>query len=110
MPRFLVKRVWGEVDEATMAQNGLRSRQTSEREFPEVVWEHSHVAVDPDGAVISFCVYEAPDQDRLIAHSRAVGAHFIDELFEIAGDVTPNDFPREPPAEPSKPAGPAESG
>jgi hypothetical protein len=104
MPRFLIKRVWGAVDEAVMAENGRRSVQIQDERFRDIVWEHSHVAVDSDGRVVSFCVYEAPDVDRLREHSRAVGGHFIDEVLEIAGDVTPEDFEADREDDAPKPA------
>jgi hypothetical protein len=99
MPRFLIKRNWGNVDEATMAVNGRRSREIREAEFPEIVWEHSHVVVDPDGNVVSFCVYKADGMDVLMKHSRQLGDHFVDEVHEISGDIGPEDFPPLPDAD-----------
>jgi hypothetical protein len=75
-----------------MMENGRRSRRVGEQFFPEIVWEHSHVTVDPDGRVVSFCVYQADDPDILKKHGTAVGGHFIDEIFEISGDISPGDF------------------
>jgi hypothetical protein len=49
--------------------------------------------VDDDGLVRTFCIYESPDPQTIREHSRALGYHHIDEIFEIAGDVTPADFP-----------------
>jgi hypothetical protein len=72
---------------------GRKSRVLTEEEFPEITWEHSHVVVDDAGKVRTFCVYKAPDEDAVMAHSAALGQHEIDELVEIAGDVTPADFP-----------------
>jgi hypothetical protein len=40
-----------------------------------------------------FCVYRAPDPETLGSHGERVGAHRIDDIWEIAGDVTPADFP-----------------
>ena len=76
-----------------MPEVGKRSRLLTENEFPEITWEHSHVVVDDAGKVRTFCVYAAPDEQAVQAHSAALGQHVLDELHEIAGDVTPADFP-----------------
>ena len=41
-------------------------------------------------------VYEAPDEETVRRHSQKLGSHYIEEVFEIAGDVTPADFPPSP--------------
>ena len=92
MPRYLVVRKF-EVNEDAMPDVGRRSREIAEEEFPEIVWEHSHVIVDDDGLVKTYCVYEAPSEEVVREHSRFLGQHKIDGLFEIAGDVSPADFP-----------------
>ena len=79
--------------ESEMPTIGRRSREILEQQFPDVVWEHSHVVVDNEGKVRTFCVYQAPDEDALLAHSQQLGMHSIESLDEIAGDVTPADFP-----------------
>ena len=43
---------------------GRRSREIIEDELPEITWEHSHVVVEPDGNVLTYCVYDAPDEER----------------------------------------------
>ena len=75
---------------------GRRSRALVEGEFPEITWEHSHVVVDVEGKVSTYCVYCAPNEDMVMAHSRRLGDHTIEGLLEIAGDVTPADFPPVP--------------
>ena len=92
MPRYLIVRSF-DVGEEQMPPVGRRSRELTEVEFPEITWEHSHVIVDDRGLVRTYCVYEAPDEDMVRAHARRLGEHTIDELHEIAGDVTPADFP-----------------
>ncbi|TMM07018.1 MAG: DUF4242 domain-containing protein [Actinobacteria bacterium] len=92
MPRYLVVRTF-EVDEDAMPNVGRRSRKIIEQEFPEITWEHSHVIVDESGTVRTFCVYGAPNEETVRSHSTRLGKHQIDDLMEIAGDVTPADFP-----------------
>ena len=41
----------------------------------------------------TYCVYEAPNEEIVREHSKRLGQHTIDVLHEIAGDVTPADFP-----------------
>jgi hypothetical protein len=94
MPRYLVVRTF-EVDQEAMPEVGRRSLEIAREEFPEITWEHSHVIMD-GGIVRQFCIYGAPDPETLRRHSKRVGAHRIDDLWEIAGDVTPADFPSAP--------------
>ena len=92
MPRYLVVRSF-EVGEDQMPAIGRRSRLLTEGDFPDITWEHSHVVVNDTGLVRTFCVYAAPDEAIVREHSKKLGKHTIDELVEIAGDVTPADFP-----------------
>jgi hypothetical protein len=92
MPRYLIVRSF-EVVEDEMPRVGRRSRQLVENEFPEITWEHSHVVVQDDGSVMTYCIYAAPSEEAVRSHSEALGLHKVDVLQEIAGDVTPADFP-----------------
>jgi hypothetical protein len=92
MPRYLIVRSF-EVVEDEMPRVGRRSRQLVENEFPEITWEHSHVVVQDDGSVMTYCIYAAPSEEAVRNHSEALGLHKVDVLQEIAGDVTPADFP-----------------
>jgi hypothetical protein len=76
-----------------MGDVGRRSRMLTEDVFPEITWHHSHVVVDAGGKVRTYCVYEAPDEDVIRRHADKLGWHTVDGIFEIAGDVTPDDFP-----------------
>jgi Protein of unknown function (DUF4242) len=90
--RYMIVRTF-DVGEDEMPAVGRRSRELVENEFPEVTWEHSHVVLDDTGNVRTFCVYEAPSEDVVRAHSTRLGQHQIDSVVEIVGDVTPADFP-----------------
>jgi hypothetical protein len=92
MPRYIIVRSF-DVGEAEMPEVGRRSRKIVETELPEITWEHSHVVVDDSGKVRTFCIYTAPSEDVVRQHSTRLGQHVIDSLDEIAGDVTPADFP-----------------
>jgi Protein of unknown function (DUF4242) len=92
VPRFLIVRLFS-IAESQLPTYGRRSRELVDGDFPEITWEHSHVVVSPEGDVRTFCVYEAPDEEMVRDHSRRLGAHQIEALHEIAGDVSPADFP-----------------
>ncbi len=94
MPRYLIERTF-DVEEQAMPEVNRRSRRIAIEQMPEIVWEHSHVAVDDAGTVKTFCVYGAPSEDAVRRHAEALGNHRIDMIVEIAGDVTPEDFPLE---------------
>ncbi|TMK83482.1 MAG: DUF4242 domain-containing protein [Actinobacteria bacterium] len=95
MPKYVIERDFS-IGEERMPEVGRRSRQIIEEQFPTVTWLHSHVTVDSEGHVRSFCVYEAPDEETVREHSRLLGWHKIVGIFEVAGDVTPEDFPLTP--------------
>jgi alkyl hydroperoxide reductase subunit AhpC len=92
MTRFLVVRSF-EVGTEQMPTLGRRSRVLTEEQFPDITWEHSHVVVDDEGLVRTYCIYDAPTAENVREHSKMLGQHTIDELHEIAGDVSPADFP-----------------
>jgi Nickel responsive protein SCO4226-like len=92
MPRYLLIRSF-EVGESQMPTLGRRSRELIEDDFPEITWEHSHVVVDDEGLVHTYCVYDAPSEDVVYEHGKKLGRHTIDAVHEIAGDVSPADFP-----------------
>ena len=81
------------VGESEMPNVGRRSRALIENEFPEITWEHSHVVVDDEGNVRTYCIYAGLDEQVVREHSSRLGQHTLDEIGEIAGDVTPADFP-----------------
>jgi hypothetical protein len=92
MPRYVIQRRF-DVGSDQMPEIGRRSRQIIENEFPNVVWVHSHIAVEEDGNVRTFCLYDAPDLEAIKQHAEMLGYHQVDGVYEVAGDVTPADFP-----------------
>jgi hypothetical protein len=92
MPRYLIVRRF-DVTSDEMPEVGRRSRRTIEESYPEITWEHSHVVVDGEGTVFTYCIYDSPDEPMLHAHAADLGKHTIESVHEIAGDVTPADFP-----------------
>jgi hypothetical protein len=82
-----------DVAESEMPEVGTRSRKIIDESYPSIIWEHSHVVVGADGTVMTYCVYEAPSDEVVREHASDLGKHTIDSISEIAGDVTPADFP-----------------
>jgi hypothetical protein len=92
MPRYLVERTYT-VGMDKLPMVATRSKAIGHHRFPEITWEHSHVVLDSEGVPKSFCVYAAPDEEVLRQHASMLGDHQIQVIYEIAGDVTPDDFP-----------------
>ena len=92
MAKYLVQRRF-HVAENEMPRVGRRSRQVIEQDYPEITWHHSHVVVDESGNVRTYCVYDAPNEDVVRSHAEQLGLHDVAGVYEIAGDVTPDDFP-----------------
>jgi hypothetical protein len=93
MGRYLIERTFDEVDEEQLRAIGARSKAIATEQFPEIVWEHSHVVTDDDGNIKSFCVYTAPSDQMIRDHAGALGFHQLGAVYEIGGDISPADFP-----------------
>ena len=92
MPRYLVERSYT-VDMDRLPSVATRSKAIGHHRFPEIVWEHSHVFLDDDGTPKSYCIYAAPSETMVREHAVLLGDHTIQNIYEIAGDVSPADFP-----------------
>jgi hypothetical protein len=92
MPRYLIERTYT-VPMDDVPAVATRSKAIGHHRFPEIVWEHSHVVLDDEGIPKSFCVYSAPNEEMVREHATRLGDHVVVVIYEIAGDVTPDDFP-----------------
>ena len=92
MAMYLVERQF-EVREEDMPAIGRRSRSLIEGQFPEITWVRSHVTLDERGLVKTFCLYGAPSEEAVRKHAAELGMHQVLSVFEVVGDVTPDDFP-----------------
>jgi hypothetical protein len=92
MPRYLVERTYT-VDADTVPTVATRSKAIAHYHYPEIIWEHSHVVVGSDGTPKSFCIYDAPTEEMVREHANRLGDHVVTTIYEVAGDVTPDDFP-----------------
>jgi Protein of unknown function (DUF4242) len=91
MPRYLIERVFGEAVEEDMGRISSNSKRILEEDFPDMTWDHSYVVSDASG-IKTFCIYEAPNEERIREHAMQVGEHAITQLYEIGGTVTPADL------------------
>lgn len=92
MPRYMIERSFGPISDEEMLAAAVRSDQVASERFPGITWEHSHICVEPEGSITTFCVYSAPDEGVLREHANAFGGHVITRLHEIAEDVTPDEI------------------
>jgi len=94
MTRYLVERVWDPLEEEEMSAKGPLSKQILKEnaQFSPVVWEHSHTVMDEDGRIKSYCVYSSPNTDLIREHAHLLGGHSVIHIYEIGGDVSPDDF------------------
>lgn len=93
MPRYLIERNWGKIDEADLAEVGERNRLVLTKDFPDLSWERSDVVSDEEGVLKTFCMYTAPNAERLYEHATELGGHVVDTIYEVGGTVSPQDFP-----------------
>ena len=87
MPRYIVQRNLGKVTDEELEAAARKSKQIREANFPDVGWEHSHVVKTKNG-MMTFCVYSAPNVQRVREHARAAGLP-ADEVFDLVTDVDP---------------------
>ena len=92
MPKFLIDRNFSKITEDQLAGFARDSKRIAIDRFHDVVWHHSHVVIDPDGVVHTFCIYSAPTEARIREHAAAFGGHNIDWISVIADDVDPEEI------------------
>jgi Protein of unknown function (DUF4242) len=94
MPRYVIERAWTALEEEEMASKGALSKRilTENAQFSPVTWEHSHVVMDEDGQLKSFCVYSSPNTELIREHAALLGDHKVAGIYEIGGDISPADF------------------
>lgn len=94
MPRYVIERFFDQISDDDMLAATVRSDKLLMERYPDITWEHSHVVLDDDGTIKTFCIYEAPNEDMIREHADAVGAHVISKVYELVDDVTPQDVRR----------------
>jgi hypothetical protein len=92
VPKFLIDRNFSKITEDELGEFAKNSKRLAIERFHDVIWHHSHVVIDPDGVVHTFCVYSAPDESRIREHAAAFGGHSIDWISVIADEVDPEEI------------------
>jgi Protein of unknown function (DUF4242) len=94
MPRYLIERVWDSIQEEEMAAKGPLSKRilTQDEQFSAIAWEHSHMVMAEDGQLKSFCVYSSPSTELIREHAELLGDHTVKAIYEIGGDISPDEF------------------
>jgi Protein of unknown function (DUF4242) len=92
VPKFLIDRNFSKITEAELGEFAKNSKRLAIERFHDVIWHHSHVVIDPDGVVHTFCVYSAPTESRIREHAAAFGGHSIDWISVIADEVDPEEI------------------
>jgi hypothetical protein len=92
MPRYVVETDFGRISEEEMQEFAVRGKMLEAEHFPDINWEGSRVCTGADGSIKSFCVYEAPGSDRLQQHTDIVKAGLVCRMFEIVGEIDPEDI------------------
>jgi hypothetical protein len=92
VPKYLIDRNFSKITEEQLGDFARNSKRIAIETYHDVVWHHSHVVIDPDGVVHTFCIYSAPSEERIREHAAAFGGHQIDSISEIAGDVDPDEI------------------
>jgi hypothetical protein len=91
VPMYLIDRNFSTITEEELGEFAKNSKRLARETYTDVVWHHSHVVIDPNGVVHTFCVYSAPSESRIREHAQAFGGHQIDSIAVIAGEVDPAD-------------------
>jgi hypothetical protein len=65
MPRYLIERFFDRISDEDMLAATARSDRIAAERYPEINWEHSHVVMDDDGAIKTYCIYSAPTGEML---------------------------------------------
>ena len=81
MTKFMVERTF-HVTEDQMEFVGRRSNEVVRDQYPEITWHHSHVVVQDDGKVRTYCIYEAPTPEAIRRTAKANGLP-VDRITEV---------------------------
>jgi hypothetical protein len=89
MPRYLVERLFDHISDDDMLAAAVRSDTVRQEDFPELTWERTHVCVEEDGSITTFCIYAAPTEADIRRHAEAFGSHVVGRVWEIVEDMSP---------------------
>lgn len=87
--RYLVVQCWADGTTREHIDAALHDLDTQSQDASR---EHSHLATNERGNVVSYGVYRADDDAVVRRHTTRIAAGDITELYEIGGDVRPDDL------------------
>ena len=87
MPRYFLERTVGDVTREELDAIAERSTEIRLARYPQITWEHTHVARSPEG-LKAFCIYESPDPESVKAHAAELGVP-LDRFYEVETDLSP---------------------
>jgi hypothetical protein len=87
MQEYVIERHFGPIKFSDLDEpEWVARRKAAFAQFPEIVWEHSHI-IESDEGLVTFCVYRAPSAQYIRDHAAAAGVP-ADKVME-ATLVTP---------------------
>ena len=89
MPRYLLERNVGDVTREELDRIAARSQEIRAARYPQITWEHTHVARSPEG-LKAFCLYESPDAESVKAHASELGLP-LERFYEVETDLAPHE-------------------
>lgn len=87
MPRYLIERAVGDVTQSQLDEVVERATRVREERFPDISWLHTHV-VRTESGLTAYCVYDAPEPDRIRQHAEAIGLP-AQAIHEIEAELVP---------------------
>jgi hypothetical protein len=85
MPRYVIERHFGSTTLDDLEEpEWIARRREAARQFPDIVWEHSHAIRAPDG-LVTYCIYVAPSEQYVRDHAAAAGVpcDIVSETTEL---------------------------
>ena len=92
MPRYLIERTYT-VDMEASRPSRRAPRRSATTTIPRSSGSTVTSSSATDGTPKSFCIYDAPNEEMVREHASGSATMRSSTIYEIAGDVTPDDFP-----------------
>lgn len=86
--RWVVVRSWSDLDRGQIDDTIRRGVRAAH----EITWEHTHIGSDAEGQLRTHGVYRATDDATIRRFAEELSAAEVTDLYEIAGDVRPEDL------------------
>jgi Protein of unknown function (DUF4242) len=95
MKLYMIRRRTAWKSPAELEETAKRSKDVAEDEFPDDIrWIRSYVIEEGNGQLGTVCIYQATNQEAVLAHADKVGMP-ADEILPIADTVIVRPDPQE---------------